>query len=610
MIDAADDLAAKLNALDDELSQLRPLVRRITLKGVTQFAADTDAQRRHFVELLTRTATIDAMLICGLIGTLVVLYRQIQISRRAADEMQRGKDRYAKTINASLDAIIVTDPGGTILDFNPAAAEMFGFRPEDAIGKPVVELIIPPRFRPAHLGGVESFMSAEVGKLIGKGRLRTKAMRSDRHEFPVELSLAAVSGDTGPIIVAFVRDISKQIAAERALESARDEALAASEAKSRFVAVMSHEMRTPLNGVVGILDLLRGSALSPAQSKLVETAMTSAEILNQHVDDVLDTSRIHANRMDLAPSAFDFTQLANDVLGVTAAAAKARGNRVAFDAPPDLPKFYADRKRLQQVVINLVANAIKFTSDGRITIRAEVVHADAGAATLEVSVSDTGIGIPEEHLDRIFEDFVTLDAGYRRAAQGTGLGLPICRNIVRMMGGDIGVESRVGHGSRFWFRVSLPVANVSETAERRASPALAQNGQTKSLKVLVVEDIETNRMVVKHMLEDHGCEVTLAVDGEDGVGCAEREVFDVILMDISMPGVDGVEATRRVRNSPSAQSRAAPIFALTAHALPHEHEAFLRAGMQGCLVKPIRSHKIESLLASLPREPLSLIGEA
>ena len=612
IVDRTGDLASRLAGLDAELVELRPLVRQIALSGVSEIASNGDQERRQLVALMVRTAAIDALLICGLAATLVVLYRQILISRRNAEELQRGNDRNAKTIEASLDAIIVADSLGVVLDFNPAAAEMFGYRCEEAIGRPMDTMIVPPRLHARYRIGMERFRRTEGGKMIGGGRAETTAMRSDGSEFPVELSLAVATGASGPIVIGFARDISKRIEAERALKTARDEALAASEAKSRFVAVMSHEMRTPLNGVVGTLDLLRATPLSRAQANLVETAMTSAEILNQHVDDVLDTSRIHANMLDLVPSVFAFTDLVGEVRRVTAAGAKARGNHVSIHASPALPAFYADRKSLQQVVMNLVANAIKFTRDGELRIHARAAGTAPGVATLEVSVSDTGIGVPEDQLERIFEDFVTLDASYHRNAAGTGLGLPICRNIVRLMGGQIGVESKAGHGSRFWFQVPLPVAEASEKPDPGPLEAIARDVETspRSIRALVVEDIETNRMVVKQMLQDQGCEVTLAFDGEEGVARAEQEAFDVILMDISMPGVDGVEATRRVRNSATARSRETPIFALTAHALPHEHASFIAAGMQGCLVKPIRSQKIKSLVAEIRREALATLGEA
>jgi PAS domain S-box-containing protein len=612
IVGGAGDLESRLADLDADLVGLRPLVRRVSLSGVVQSAAATDEERGQLVGLLVRTAAVDALLICGLGATLAVLYRQILISRRNAEELRRGNDRNAKTIEASLDAIIVADSQGVVLDFNPAAAEMFGYRGEEALGRPMDALIVPSRLRRRYRIGMARLRRTGAGAMAGGARAETTAMRSDGSEFPVELSLAAATGAGGPIVIGFARDISKRIETERALETARDEALAVSEAKSRFVAVMSHEMRTPLNGVVGTLDLLRATPLSRAQANLVETAMTSAEILNQRVDEVLDTSRIQANMLVLVPSAFDFAHLLADVQRVTAAAAKARGNRVSIDASPALPVFFADRKRLQQVVLNLVANAIKFTRDGDIRIHAREAGTGSGLATLEVSVSDTGIGVPEDQLERIFEDFVTLDASYHRTAEGTGLGLPICRNIVRLMGGHIGVESRVGHGSRFWFRVPLPVAGAPDEPEPAPLAVEAQGAEMspRSLRALVVEDIETNRMVVKQMLQDHGCEVILAFDGEEGVARAEQETFDVILMDISMPGVDGVEATRRVRSSATARSRQTPIFALTAHALPHEHASFMAAGMQGCLAKPIRSHKIKNLVAEIRRESRSAVDEA
>ncbi|MBJ3778377.1 hybrid sensor histidine kinase/response regulator [Acuticoccus mangrovi] len=590
----ADDaaLAAALPELEREVGQMRPLVRAFALTGVRHFAAVEDQRRTAFRKLLLATSLFAVVLLLILAALLVFSIRQNRELSRRGEALRIVSDRYAKAIDASLDAVIVADTEGRIVEFSPAAERTFGYRRADVLGQDVGELVVPPEGREAHRTAMARHGRIGSGTIIDRGRVLVEAMRADGGTFPAELSLATSDGPTGPMVVGYVRDITNRLASQRALTEARDKALAVAKAKSDFLAVMSHEMRTPLNGVLALLDLLGGTALDAKQREYLETATLSGEMLQRRVDDVLDITRIEAGRMRLRAAPFDVADLLQQVARVNTPAAEARGTRIKVRCDLAETAAVGDGERIAQVLLNLVANAVSFTAAGEITLDAQ---AGEGAGEVVFAVSDTGIGIAEDDRERIFEDFVTLDPSYSRAHSGYGLGLAICRRVVRALGGDIALESTPGVGSRFSFRIPLAF-DAGAAALPSAAPSIAP--LTEELRVLVVEDNETNRFAVREMLLHEGCEVVEAVDGLEGVEAAARERFDLILMDISMPRLDGIEATRRILGG-DGLSRAAPVVGLTAQALPAEQERLREAGMVDCLIKPLRVHALRTLLAQL-----------
>ena len=593
------DLVAHLPDLAKTIEELRPVAMQLTLSGVKSYTAEADNNRNDFIQLLAKTAFVNALLILTLGTLLLVLLRQTRISKRRANELQASSDRNANTVNASLDAIVVMDMQGLVVDFNPAATQAFGYSRNAALGAPFTDLLRFPEIGGGPDIGLDWFKKAEARNTVGNGRIEMTARNADGNVFPVELSLGSATGPEGPLVIAYIRNISERIAAERNLLSARDAALEGVRAKSQFLAIMSHEMRTPLNGVMALLDLLSVSKLNRKQKNYVKTATTSAEILKQHVDDVLDITRIQAGKFELFPQTFNFVQLLEEVQSINYATAKIRGNRINVGAAMPEPYFVGDRKRIHQVLMNLVGNAIKFTENGDIQIAVDFVGAKADVVTIEVSVTDTGVGIANEQHQRIFEDFVTLDTSYQRNAAGTGLGLPICRSIVEAMNGCIGVESEIGKGSRFWFRISLKAAFRNLEAKNAESEAKNKFKITRRLKVLLVEDNETNRFVASEMLIAANCQVVEASDGREGVKLACATRFDLILMDISMPQLNGWDAARAIKGAVKAKSKSTPIYALTAQAAPEEQAALLEAGMQGCIIKPLRARKLGELLEDI-----------
>ena len=595
LIDGGDAaLRAALPEFEQALLALRPEIRKVEVEGLRLFAAANDARRETFSRSLLQTAIIALCLIALLVVVLTVLARQNRISGRREEALRRSSLRYAQTIEASLNAIIVSNEAGKVVEFNPAAERIFGYTRSAALGRNVGELIVPPKYRDAHHAGVDRYRRTGIAHVIGREHVELEAMRSSGEEFPVELALARTTGPEGDLYVAYIRDITQRVKTERELTDARDKALAAARAKSQFLAVMSHEMRTPLNGVLAVLDLLESTDLAPKQKEYVQTAIISGELLQRHIDDVLDMARIEAGGLQLQPKPFSLSELLEEIQRINQPAAEARGNTIAVNARLPGQLVLADRNRLAQVLMNLVGNAVKFTENGRIHIEGRLANGTPDA--VEIVIADTGIGIAKADQERIFDDFVTLDPSYRRTASGYGLGLSICRRIMRAMDGDISVESTVGQGSRFTLRMPIEfIGPAAETPDEPADAAAPPRG-TAALNVLVVEDNETNRFAAREMLNREGCEVTEACDGLIGLSLAEADRYDLIFMDVSMPRLDGLEATRAIRRGTGA-SRDVPIIGLTAHALPEEQEKLLAAGMQDCLFKPLRFNSLRTMLA-------------
>jgi signal transduction histidine kinase/CheY-like chemotaxis protein/HPt (histidine-containing phosphotransfer) domain-containing protein len=369
---------------------------------------------------------------------------------------------------------------------------------------------------------------------------------------------------------------------------------ASSQAKSSFLAVMSHEMRTPLNGVIGALDLLQRTPLDREQTTFVEAALNSSEALLAQISDVLDFSKMEAGRLELEYTGVNVRQLATSLFSIVGTQASARGNTLSLSVEDTLPALLTgDPVRLRQILLNFLSNAVKFTRDGRIRLEMARRVVGAGGPQIEFSVSDTGDGIPADRIDSLFNEFSMVDASYARNAGGTGLGLAISKRLVTIMGGEIGVESEVGKGSRFWFRI--PLAEWGNTQSVETGPELTPVGPVRALDVLLVDDNPTNLMVVGKMLEAAGHRITTAANGREALAAARDTRFDVVFMDISMPEMDGMEATRRIRLLPQPFA-SVPIIALTANAVAGDRAHFMAAGMNDYLTKPVRRAQLDAVL--------------
>lgn len=393
-----------------------------------------------------------------------------------------------------------------------------------------------------------------------------------------------VAGRAVRVLGAF-QNISAQRRLDEELVRAKEAAESASESKSAFLAAMSHEIRTPMHTVLGYTDMLRDSDLSGEQRECVDVISTSGNSLLRLIDDILDFSKVEAGKMLLERLSFDVHDVVLKVARMMQPQADQKGFAVRVETRDGGPfQAFADPQRVHQVLVNLAGNAVKFTADGSVVLAVAVVD-----ERVRVEVKDTGIGIAPEALSKLFEDFVQVDSSTQRQYGGTGLGLAISKQLVEAMGGKIGVSSEAGVGSVFWFE--LPVAAEVASAEQAANdePRKSSAGQlavTTGRKVLVAEDNRLNLRLAVRVLETFGLRVDTAVDGESATRMVSENSYDLVLMDCLMPGMDGFEATRRIRQDEEASGEHLPIIALTANALPEDREACLAAGMDDFVSKP------------------------
>ncbi|MFN7018224.1 MAG: PAS domain S-box protein [Fimbriimonadales bacterium] len=388
-----------------------------------------------------------------------------------------------------------------------------------------------------------------------------------------------------------------------ALEQAKEQAEHAARMRREFLANMSHEIRTPLNGVLGMLHLLAEKPLDDEGRDLVATARASAEHLLHILNDILDLSRIEAGRLQLEQTDLDLHQLLRETIHLMLPVAQQKGLSLTLAIAPDTPRLIGgDPVRLRQIVLNLVSNAVKFTNEGSVQVSVQPLARTEKATHLRFEVRDTGIGIPPERLQRIFDPFEQADGSTTRKYGGTGLGLAICERLVNMMQGEIGVQSELGKGSVFWFEIMAPDATSqrqADTPQQDHTPANAQEAThaLQGLRVLVVEDNPVNQKVVLRQLERWGVRTQVAHNGVEALRLFEEGSFEVILMDCQMPEMDGFEATRRIRERERQRGKPrTPIIALTANAMAEDREACAQAGMDDYLAKPFKPEMLQAVL--------------
>jgi len=378
----------------------------------------------------------------------------------------------------------------------------------------------------------------------------------------------------------------------RKVQDARAEAERANQARGDFLAFMTHELRTPLTGVVGMTELLRGTRLDDEQRDCVQAIANSADILGALIGDILDLSKIDAHRIVLERIPFDPRSLVRDVSDALAMRAYSAGLELIADVDPNVPpRLIGDPLRLRQILFNLMGNALKFADRGAVTLEAWPVGGTGGLARILFSVSDEGIGIPADKLNYVFESFTQVDGSYARRYQGTGLGLPIVRRLVALMGGRISVDSAQGEGTTIHFVLPLKVAPQRQAATKRRLETISK---VRPLQILLVEDDVVNLTMAKRMLEKMGHAVICARNGAEALDCLHAPGVDLVLMDIQMPEMDGIEATRQIRKKGFTDI---PIVAMTANAMKGDREKCLEAGMNDYISKPIKRELVFKILA-------------
>lgn len=509
-----------------------------------------------------------------------------QLAEQVAEkgsQLAAEEQRFAVIFEASTDGIIMIDGRSRITEMNKAAEVMLGANRERFIGRTVARIVSPGHRELAR----NSFSSVRE---LGFCRYEADLIRSDGSLFPAEVVGSHATVDGKEVIQGIISDVTKRREALNELKAARNQAEQANRAKSLFLATMSHEIRTPLNGILGFTELVLNSELGKEQRQNLEMVQRSGDILLNIINDILDFSRIESGKLELEEVDFELVECIEEVLDLHAPAASAKGVDLLYDVAPDIPAYLrGDITRLRQVLMNLASNAIKFTPKGTISIL--VTRKDQ---ILHVAVEDTGIGFAPEKAESLFKSFHQEDASTTRTHGGTGLGLAICRSLIGRMGGTISANSNPGIKTVFSFAIPLI---EGETQSTRVEPDLTTFHKRRAL---LVDDHEQNLTFLGKLLQTWGFEITTATSGVAGLALVEKEEFDVLLLDMMMPEMDGIEMASRVRSFSQV-----PMVLVTSARLNGEKERARNAGFQKVLFKPLRRRDLaDSLLTILAPERL------
>jgi PAS domain S-box-containing protein len=529
-------------------------------------------------------------------GRLIVVGVDTDVTDRDAEFQQllESERLFRFVADNTRDLIVRYSRNAELTYLSRACKTVLGYEPDDLIGRQTLDLLHPDDVRRAVADTQAMF---ESGEAMAGPPCEYRFQHKDGRWIWLESHPRLVRNGAGDIVeqINVVRDVTLRRLAEDEAADARAQAQAAAAVKSEFLANMSHELRTPLTSIVGFSRLIgAGGALSATDRRYVELVRTASETLLAVVDDILDFSKLEAGAVKLLPEPFSVADLIGGVVALMNDQARAKGLALTAHVAEDA-LLSGDAARLRQVLLNLVGNAIKFTEAGSVAIEAGCTAEQAGSRLL-ISVRDTGIGVPADQQAAVFERFSQLDSSNARRFGGAGLGLTISRRLMELMGGAVGLRSDGETGSYFWIDVVLPRADRADSS-MGAGPEQALD---RPIRILLAEDNAANRLLISALLEPFALELDVAENGEQAVAAATRRAYDLILMDMQMPVMDGLTACRAIR-ALGGRAGAVPILALTANVLPEQVEQCLSAGMTAHLAKPINP---QALFAAIDRHAL------
>ena len=507
-------------------------------------------------------------------------------ARRTEVEMTKSQKRYREIFTQSKDAIYICTLEGELVDFNQSTEHLFGLSRETLEATDLHSLYKTEERKNEFLLKLkikEALKDFKIDVLHKDGELRTCLLTAN---------ILVTEDFTGYNCI--VRDITETIQADQ-LRKARDLAAQSAKMKEQFIASISHEMRTPMNAIFGMSNILDQTELDQEQKKLVSSVKQSSEILLGIVNDILEISSIQNQKITFEPEHFELHELMENLVNVMQYKAQEKDLYFEVFFGHNIPKvLYCDKLRLNQVLLNLVGNAIKFTEEGYVKIYVDKLNEIGGAAHLKITVEDSGIGIPADKVDAVFETFTRV-RNKEKLYEGTGLGLSICKNIVEQQGGKIGVISELGHGSRFYFDLLLEIGDPNLIKRGEVIEEIAFDDAT-TFSLLLVEDHKMNQLVAKKTLTRkwENLSLTIADNGQIAVDILKERTFDLVLMDIQMPIMDGYEATAYIRNNMRPEVATLPILAMTAHAHIAKDESYKEHGMDDYVLKPFRPEELFS----------------
>ena len=535
-------------------------------------------------------------------GGVVRTYRDITDWTHLDRELSRREKQFRLLADNATDIIARVSFDAVVLHISPSCASIVGYAPEEMLGRKMTDYIFEDDLAPT---------ASEFGKIIkfnppGAQRIEYRLRHKDGRLIWVESNPKLLLSENGAPLEIFdvIRDMTERKQIEQQLEVARQTAEDFAQAQAQFLATMSHELRTPLNSIIGFSEIvLDRDDIAPEVRRQIGLVQTASGMLLTVVNDVLDFSKIEEGQLELTPTAFEFRPLIDAVIAIVRGSAEAKNLELRVSIDPRIStRLNGDDQRIRQILINLLNNAIKFTQKGLVSLVAELASENETTQGIRFSILDTGIGIPPDKQMHLFQRFRQVDGSISREYGGSGLGLAISKRLVEIMGGTIGVDSTQGKGSTFWFALNLArgtEVNASPPSEAVAAPA--------SARLLLVEDVEVNREIACAILEGMGYRVDAVVDGTYAIEAVQGNAYDLVLMDVQMPGMDGLTATRKIRALPG-KAGSIPIVAMTANVLSQQIEATRSAGMNGHIGKPFKRDELRAEIERCLSETRHALG--